>query len=67
MQMLPGVGIHPLLTVESQIDQSEHIECGQSGGDESDHPQNCRAIYLGGEGLPQDLILGKESGETGYS
>ena len=66
MQVVLGLGIHPLGAIECQINQPEHIEGGQRRTGYTDEPKQPAAVRGRGIRLPQNLVFGEETGEERY-
>ena len=60
MEMTGFLGRATVLAVEGHEQQPEHVETGQAGGAEAQQPEH-RVPTL--PGLPEDLVLGEETGQ----
>ncbi len=70
VEVVLGLVAAPELAVEGHVDQAEHVERGQHGAGDGQHPEQrvhgAEAVEVGvagSEGLGQDLVLGEEAGE----
>ncbi len=54
----------PLVAVEREVDEPEHVGRRQQRRQHADHPQNLVAVQ---ERLEQDLVLREEAGQAGHA
>ena len=63
MDMVLDLVAHARLAEKRQVNQAEHIEGGHQRGRVADEPQDAIGPAFRSPRLPEDFILGKESGE----
>ena len=65
VRLSEGVFVEAFGAEEGFEPEAEHIEGGETGGDEADEPEEFAeaGVGLAGEGLVEDLVFGEEAGE----